>query len=375
MAFHRLAVPSYFGGLPGGYDYINNATAGTPAPAGGPRADGGPNNGTYFVGFGEDARTFAWNRGLKALAENCDVLDDYLHRSIAIPEVTALISSVGDASVVIPGPMFVGVVGTPNTVDGIRTFVMLVDEFDNEIYSGSNECQVTAISGAAVGDEWSAGSVTLTVSPAIPSGVNYRVYYYSRSNLATAVPDFTFKEGRKYNKVNASPSWADGETNPGTYVERQFHKIITDLVDVAGAARIGAAATAGTPFALTNGTIRSQLDEIIAQMNAYFAELRRVRTITTTATVNTPSNDSTILIEIPLGSPFTLSLPDPASCAGQQINLIDNNGQLSLSNTVTLVRNGSEKINGLADNYLLRAAWGKWKLISDGVDWHVMLGS
>jgi hypothetical protein len=374
MGFHRLAVPSYFGGLPGGYDYINNATSGTPAQADGPRSDGGPNNGTYYIGFGEDARTRAWNRGLKALSENCDVLDDYLHRSIAIPEVTSLIISAGDTSVIIPGPAFVGVPGTPNTVDGIRTFVMLVDEFDNEIYNGANECEVTAISGASVGDEWSAGSVTLTVSPAIPASVNYRVYYYSRGNLATAVPDFTFKEGRKYNKVNASPAWADGETNPATYVERQFHKIITDLVDLAGAARLGAAATAGTPFALTNGTIRSQLDELLAQMNAYFAELRRVRTLSSAGTLNTPSNDSTILLN-PGGGAFNLSLPDPTTCGGQQVNLINNDGLMSLTNKVTLVRFGGEKINGLTNNYELRAAWGKWKLVCDGTDWHVMTGS
>ena len=66
MPFHRLGVPSYFGGLPGGYDYINNAISGTPANADGAKS-GGPNAGTYFVAFGEDATSSDFNRANKAL--------------------------------------------------------------------------------------------------------------------------------------------------------------------------------------------------------------------------------------------------------------------------------------------------------------------
>ena len=44
MGFHRLTVPSYYGGLPGGYDYINNAVSGTPANANGVLPSG-PNTG------------------------------------------------------------------------------------------------------------------------------------------------------------------------------------------------------------------------------------------------------------------------------------------------------------------------------------------
>ena len=59
--FHRLAVPTYFGGLPAGYDYVNNATSGTPAYANG-ALTGGTNVGSYFVGFDDDATSANANR-------------------------------------------------------------------------------------------------------------------------------------------------------------------------------------------------------------------------------------------------------------------------------------------------------------------------
>lgn len=62
MGFHRLTTPSYFGGLPAGYDRINTpsdpSVGGTGVPAlTSAKKSGGPNDGTYFVAFGEDGRS------------------------------------------------------------------------------------------------------------------------------------------------------------------------------------------------------------------------------------------------------------------------------------------------------------------------------
>lgn len=77
MAFHRLTVPGYAGGLRGGDDYINNAVAGTPAPADA-AIGAGVYAGSYFFGQGEQVTGAGVNRGFKALAQNCDFLDDAL---------------------------------------------------------------------------------------------------------------------------------------------------------------------------------------------------------------------------------------------------------------------------------------------------------
>lgn len=78
--FHRLTAPAY-GALRTGDDYINNATSGTPALVAG-QVSSGVNSGTYFFAFSDQATTAALNRGLQALSQNTDYLDDTLAQTI-----------------------------------------------------------------------------------------------------------------------------------------------------------------------------------------------------------------------------------------------------------------------------------------------------
>ncbi|MDY0004288.1 MAG: hypothetical protein RBU30_23510 [Polyangia bacterium] len=67
------------------------------------------------------------------------------------------------------------------------------------------------------------------------------------------------------------PDWRGGRTNPATSVGAQLTKIVSDLGEVAagddGAERIGAQAVAGSPLALPAGSVREQLDLILARAN------------------------------------------------------------------------------------------------------------
>lgn len=182
--FHRLAVPSYIGGLPVGYDYLNAAPPllGSAAPIDPVKASG-PNAGTYFVAFGEDGRAAAVNRAVAAIAANTDEIDNFLHASIAVttsvdinPLAAAVI--VGTATV----PVFCGPPGTPNTQAGLEQYFHITDLSDNDLVDASTNTQVkvTAVS-AGIGTFY-AGSVTLTLSPA-PT-VPFRIWYGTRSSLA-----------------------------------------------------------------------------------------------------------------------------------------------------------------------------------------------
>jgi hypothetical protein len=66
-----------------------------------------------------------------------------------------------------------------------------------------------------------------------------------------------------------SIAWADGGQNPATTVEAQIDKIIADLATDGGAAKIGAAATAGVPRALGAGSVKSQLDALLGFINGH----------------------------------------------------------------------------------------------------------
>lgn len=62
-------------------------------------------------------------------------------------------------------------------------------------------------------------------------------------------------------------SWLDGTTNPATTVEAQLDKIVSDLSATSGAPKLGAAARTGSPNALAAGSVRSQLDALLAHLN------------------------------------------------------------------------------------------------------------
>lgn len=200
--FHRLTTPSYFtdgGEFPpdpdATYDYINNATTGTPALAGVVKA-GGPNEGTYFIAFGEDGTSEYSNRANKALAQNCDYLDDLFHRSLAVPTRTAdLLVGSPVSSVTLPIGTYLGPSGTANNATSLNLLFEITDLNDNELLDNTTatKCKVNTVTlsgGDTLGsDDFSENTVQLNISPSIPASVSFRVYYATRTNLATLPTD------------------------------------------------------------------------------------------------------------------------------------------------------------------------------------------
>jgi len=191
--FHRLNVPTYFGGLPLGFDYINKPalSGGTGVPvAMDDKKVGG-------LAFGEDATSNFANRGIKALGENTDMLDDILRRDLAITARTtdtlALLSVSSVVFVAGQGAIFVGALGAPNNQATRDSLMSVLDSNDEEILNGDTKVVVSSIvdnnvlSTNLVGTQatgfYSAPTVNFNVP--IPSGVTYRIYYGERSNLAT----------------------------------------------------------------------------------------------------------------------------------------------------------------------------------------------
>ena len=199
-AFHRLTVPTYFGGLPAGYDYINNALVGTPANADTAKV-GGPNAGTYFIAFGEDATSADGNRPALALATNTDYLDNQMRQSIAVPAATIAANTGGSplASLTLTGPGIF--MGTSNgvTLAGSSGFLLLdlfqvVDYGDQPIQTGGGGIYVTAAtdlggSPVTVGGGFSSGNVSLVFNVSIPAGQEYRIYYAMQSSMAVFPSD------------------------------------------------------------------------------------------------------------------------------------------------------------------------------------------
>lgn len=215
--FHRLSTPGYFvtsGSFPTEagvtYDYINNAGSGTPASADNAKI-GGVNAGTYFVAFSEDATSNNTNRGFKALAQNCDHIDDILHKSLALPvrTNTATAPGGGTTSVVVPAGTYLGPTGTTNNAAGLAPIFEILDENDEEFLNAGVTVKVNTITlsgGDTIGgNNFSTNTVTLNISPAIPAGQQYRIHYATRTNLATIPTDaFSFINIRGAQEVDGT---------------------------------------------------------------------------------------------------------------------------------------------------------------------------
>lgn len=216
--FHRLALPTYFGGLPPGYDYLNNPQDPTVGGSGVPALvdsvkSGGPNDGSYFITFGEDATSRHANRPLAALGENTDYLDDLFHRDLAVTVRTTDVeaeSPVG--SIVLAGHVFVGESGASNSQAQRDRLISVLDDNDNEIVLEDGTKVVASLihdgsNNNVVGQEASGffDTPTVTLNANIPVGVVYRVYYGERSNLAELPQDaFTDIKIRGAQEVDAS---------------------------------------------------------------------------------------------------------------------------------------------------------------------------
>lgn len=217
-AFHRFIQPAYdlapsiptgpgtvsFNGVP--YSFINVVSGGVGA-SGSAFADAvkstGPNTGSFFVSFGEDATSSNANRGMRALAENTDYLDDVVNKALAMPVRTTLTTAGGTVfSIALPTGTFVGNTGAYP----LDMLFSITDENDNELITSAGvKIVVVSISGASVGGGFSSGTVTCTVSPGISAGVQYRMTYAVRSSLATLPVDaFSFLRVRGAEEVPAA---------------------------------------------------------------------------------------------------------------------------------------------------------------------------
>jgi hypothetical protein len=225
MPFHRLTVPSYTGGLPSGFDYLNNATSGTPAASAGPKV-GGVNAGTYFTAYQDDATSESANRAHKALGENCDYLDNLLRRDIAVRAKTAFViagAPISSITVSEEGQYFgESDVTLGGLVSGISTFAEVVDPNGDPIFNGGTQVLITSITGATVGTGFSnAASVTYNLTPDIPNGSAYVLLYSKRSNLAE-VPANLFAQLKNRSTLghlirysgSGAATWADATALP-----------------------------------------------------------------------------------------------------------------------------------------------------------------
>lgn len=203
MPFHRFKDPTYNESvaMPGtidgiAYDRINVTSEGVGAGGSAP-ADvakiGGTNPGTYWVSQSEPALGINANRGMRALAESLDHMDDLFHRDLATPARTAEVVPGGPvATFVITGDVYVGT-GTPTEQDlGGLVQILDVNNKPMTVPSGGVfvPVRVTAITNEGGG--WQLNP-TITLSPSITTGTGYTAVYLERKSPASQADNMLSK--------------------------------------------------------------------------------------------------------------------------------------------------------------------------------------
>lgn len=204
MPFHRLTAPAYYldASYPGSlfgesYDGINDPAttggSGVASSADGVKV-GGPNDGVYFMAFGEDAASAYFNRANKALAENTDYIDDILHQDIATLTSSQVSSGHGgSSSIALNGStdnIYVSASGATPITD-LFTVTTLTDE---PIFVSGTRVVASSLVGAAIGDGFTAANpLTVNFNLTIPDAQSFRVHYGIRDNHVTLPTDALMK--------------------------------------------------------------------------------------------------------------------------------------------------------------------------------------
>lgn len=198
-------------------------------------------------------------------------------RELATPTRNALVTPGSPvASVVLPAQTFVG--NAPSYP--LEMLFQVVDSADRSIFNAGTRVVVTSLTGATVGAGFTPGTVTINLTPSVPTGVQYRVYYATRATYASLpVDSLTFDRvfGLYADAIAyaGSPNWASGAPLTATTVETAIDAIVSDLAlstAPSGARRIGFQAgnvnwaNASVNTAFTN--VQQTLDDIVTKLAA-----------------------------------------------------------------------------------------------------------
>lgn len=336
MGFHRLVVPVYAGGLRGGDDYINNAVAGTPAPADG-ALGAGLYAGSYFFAQSDQVTGTALNRGLKALAANTDFLDNAIVQ-MALDYVAAdTAQNVALANTAPAGDLLIGSAAKPVSFTGAPFSLAL----------GTVATQLTALLGRLNDDERvRIIAVNATVDD---GGFRDKTIVINAFNLTVTLPDPTVNKGREIRLVSTTMATA-------------MH-LAPD-----GAEKInGVAATFELPDGFACSVISNGVDWFVIQ-----GERRRLHIeVQTYASAESAVPAQNEIFEVDTtGGVASIQLPplNTDEHTGRRIYIKDIGGALS-TNPLTILRDGTDTIEGVASNFVFEADYGSLTLWASTSGW------
>lgn len=291
--------------------------------------------------------------------------------SAGITTATIAVGAVTDTKASLSVKPAVTVVSISNlTLSGVQTI-------DGQLtVAGTSIVLATAQSAGAENGPWVVQSGAWTRPTWYPSGGTTQVFQFITTlvRLGTTYRGTTWRQGvaAPITIDTTATTWAvvpytlgsttvagtlpviNGGTGQTSFTNGQLL-----IGNTTGNTLTAATLTAGSGIAITNGT-----GSITITSQGALTE----RTLTTADTL--ASTDNVILLNS-TGGAFNLTLPAASSVANRVFQLKDISGVIN-TNNVTLVRNGSNSIEGLAANKILTTNYGGYRLYSTGSAWWLL---
>ena len=98
-------------------------------------------------------------------------------------------------------------------------------------------------------------------------------------------------------------------------------------------------------------------------------DLNPVTTVVSTNIVLASTDSNGVYLVSSSSGARTITLPAPA--LGLNFWIKDKDG-VAATNNITLIRNSTEQIEGVAASKILQTNWGSWRVISDGTNWFIL---
>lgn len=200
MPYYRHTSPSWYGAgtitpatltastLGNGLTYLfwNRSSSGSGGAPMGSQVDSGASQFTFGVALGEDATSTSVNRGLKALFENTDYLDEVLQADRIRPVLLSINIPVASTTFTLPADIYLGASGVTLTSGRLQSLLRLCETTGLEVVNFADGYVALAQScSVATSPLYTEGTEVLTMSIEIPAG-DYLLLCYQRTSYATA---------------------------------------------------------------------------------------------------------------------------------------------------------------------------------------------
>ncbi len=242
--------------------------------------------------------------------------------------------------------------------------------------SNSGVITVASVNGTSVPAAPNADEVLVAISSSVGDWakiVNANVdssaaITYGKLNLTGGIVnnDVNASAAIVYSKLNLTTSIVNGDVNASAAIVYSKLDLAGGIVNNDVNASAAIAGSKITPNfgsqALTAG--QSVLGTTTAANTLAGSLTLTTRSIAGALTIDTTTKDYIILVD----TSATRNITFPAPTNGRILIIKDIIGTCE-TNNITMVRNGSEKIDGIAASRVLNTNWGYWTFTSDGTDW------